>query len=78
MTYGELARQIKRGGPNLLAKPLELLTRWCKTNGLPAMASLVVEDATGLPAPGFTAVSRSEIPLLSLEQAKVCSSRHQL
>jgi hypothetical protein len=26
VTYGELAWQIKRGGPNPLAK-----TRWCKT-----------------------------------------------
>jgi hypothetical protein len=62
VSYGELAWQIKRGGPNPLAKPLELLTRWCKTNGLPALTSLVVQEATGLPAPGFTAVSRSEIP----------------
>jgi hypothetical protein len=31
-------------------------------NGLPALTSLVVQEATGLPAPGFTAVSRSEIP----------------
>jgi len=29
---------------------------------LPALASLVVEQATGLPAPGFTATSRDEIP----------------
>src|SRR5712671_6379707 len=59
VTYGELAWQIKRGGPNPLAKPLELLTRWCKTNGLPALTSLVVQEATGLPAPGFTAVEHA-------------------
>jgi hypothetical protein len=29
---------------------------------LPALASLVVEQATGLPARGFAAVSRDEIP----------------
>jgi hypothetical protein len=29
---------------------------------LPALASLVVERATRLPAPGFTAVGRDEIP----------------
>jgi len=31
-------------------------------HSLPALASLVVEQATGLPAPGFAAVSRDEIP----------------
>ena len=62
VTYEELPEAIKRGGPNLLAKPLGLLSEWCKANELPALASLVVERATGLPAPGFTVVSRSEIP----------------
>jgi hypothetical protein len=45
-----------------LAKPLALITRWCQHHSLPALASLVVEQATGLPAPGFAAVSRDEIP----------------
>ena len=62
VTYDALARRIKRGGPNLLAKPLALITRWCQHHSLPALASLVVEQATGLPAPGFDAVSRDEIP----------------
>jgi hypothetical protein len=62
VTYEELSRQIKRRGPNLLARSLDLLTQWCKASGLPALASLVVERSTGLPAPGFTAVSRGEIP----------------
>lgn len=62
VTYDALARRIKRGGPNLLAKPLALITRWCQHHSLPALASLVVEQATGLPAPGFAAVSRDEIP----------------
>jgi hypothetical protein len=61
-TYAALSQQIMRGGPNLLAKPLDLLTQWCKSHGIPALASLVVEQTTGLPAPGFTAVSRDEIP----------------
>jgi hypothetical protein len=62
VTYDALARRIKRGGPNLLAKPLALITRWCQHHSVPALASLVVEQATGLPAPGFAAVSRDEIP----------------
>jgi hypothetical protein len=62
VTYDALARRIKRGGPNLLGKPLALITRWCQHHNLPALASLVVEQATGLPAPGFAAVSRDEIP----------------
>jgi len=62
VTYDALARRIKRGGPNLLAKPLALLTRWCQQHSLPALASLVVEQTTGLPGPGFAAVSRDEVP----------------
>jgi len=33
VTYEQLARRIKRGGPNFLAKPLDalnLFTRWCR------------------------------------------------
>ena len=56
VTYDDLARRINRGGPNLLARPLDLITRWCQQHSVPAIASLVVEQATGLPAPGFTAV----------------------
>jgi len=62
VTYDALARRIKRGGQNLLTKPLALITRWCQHHSLPALASLVVEQATGLPAPGFDAVGRDEIP----------------
>jgi hypothetical protein len=62
VTYDALARRIKRDGPNLLAKPLALITRWCQRHSLPALASLVVEQATALPAPGVAAVSRDEIP----------------
>jgi hypothetical protein len=61
VTYDALARRIKRGGPNLLAKPLTMITRWCQHHSLPALALLVVEQATGLPAPGFAAVSKDEI-----------------
>ena len=62
VTDDALARRIKCGGPNLLTKPLALITRWCQHHSLPALASLVVEQATGLPAPGFDAVSRDEVP----------------
>ena len=60
VTYEDLARRINRGGPNLLARPLDLITRWCQRHSVPAIASLVVEQATGLPAPGFAAVTRDE------------------
>jgi hypothetical protein len=62
VTYDDLARRVKRGCPNLLPEPLALITRWCERHSLPALASLVVERATRLPAPGFTAVGRDEIP----------------
>jgi hypothetical protein len=51
VTYDDLARRVKRGGPNLLAKPLALITRWCVRHDLTALASLVVERATRLPLP---------------------------
>ncbi len=62
VTYDDLARRIDGGGANLLARPLELITRWCGRHSVPAIASLVVEQATGLPAPGFAVVSKDEIP----------------
>jgi hypothetical protein len=62
VTYGALAQRVKRGGPNLLKEPLDCITRWCTRHGLPQLASLVVEQSTGMPAPGFTAVAHSEIP----------------
>jgi hypothetical protein len=68
VTYDALARRIKRDGPNPLAKPLALITRWCQNHSLPALTSLVVEQATGLPASDFVAVSREEI---SREQGRV-------
>jgi hypothetical protein len=61
VTYDALARRIKRGGPNLLANPLALITRWCQQHSLPALACLVVDGTTGLPAPGFAAIGRHEI-----------------
>jgi hypothetical protein len=68
ITYGELASTINRGGPNFLAEPLDCLTRWCTRNGQPHIASLVVEQTTQMPAPGFTAVARDAI---RAEQEKV-------
>jgi hypothetical protein len=62
VTCDDLARRIDRGGPNLLARPLELVTRWCQRHSLPAIAALVVEQATGSPTPGFAVVSKDEIP----------------
>jgi putative restriction endonuclease len=62
VTYDALCRRIKRGSPNLLARPLDMIARWCQRNELPALASLVVEPTTGLPAPGFMSVSRGEVP----------------
>jgi hypothetical protein len=45
ITYGELAGAVNRGGPNLMAQPLDCLTRWCTRFGQPQIASLVVEMA---------------------------------
>lgn len=61
VTYDDLGHRIDRGGPSLLAGPLELIARWCQQHSLPAITSLVVEQATGQPGPGFTTVNRDEI-----------------
>jgi hypothetical protein len=42
--------------------PLELITRWCHNHSLPVIASLVVEKATGMPAPGFGEIRKDEVP----------------
>jgi hypothetical protein len=68
VTYGELAKRIRRGGPNFLSEPLDCIVRWCSRNGLLQLTALVVEQITAMPAPGFTAVAHSEIPA---EQEKV-------
>jgi hypothetical protein len=62
VTYDDLACRIDQSGPELLSGPLELVTRWCHTHGLPAIASLVVEKATGVPAPGSAEISKDDIP----------------
>jgi hypothetical protein len=61
VTYEELAKKIRRGGPHFLSGPLDSIARWCSRNGLPQLTTLVVEQVTGMPAPGFTAIARSEI-----------------
>ena len=43
LTYDALARRIKRGGTDPLAKPSTLVARWCQHHSLPALASSVVE-----------------------------------
>src|ERR1700680_4049952 len=62
VTYDALAHRINTGGPKLVVKPFALIARLCQLQSLPALASLVVEQTTGLPAPGFVAISRDEIP----------------
>ena len=68
ISYGELAGAVDRGGPNLMAQPLDCLTRWCARTRQPQIASLVVEQETGLAAPGSDVVPRNLIPA---EQEKV-------
>lgn len=70
ITYGQLAAAVNRGGPNLMAQPLDALTRWCTRFDQPHIASLVVETATAMPGLGFTAVPRE---MIAAEQEKVWS-----
>jgi hypothetical protein len=69
--YRELSQKMHFGeaGP-LLAGPLGRIMHWCQREGLPALTSLVVEKATGLPSTGLTTVSASEFPA---EQQRVFS-----
>ena len=61
ITYGVLAAAVDRDGPNLLAEPLDCITRWCTRHGLPQLASIVVKMETGMPEPGFSAVAPDAI-----------------
>ena len=61
VTYDALARRIKRGGSNLLAKPLALITRWCQHHSLPALASLVVVAGQSADAVGIRNASQDQL-----------------
>jgi hypothetical protein len=52
VTYEDLAERAHQQDKGLLTPPLDLVSGWCQANGLPALTLLVVETATGKPAPG--------------------------
>ena len=52
VTYGELAKDIGYGAPNLMSGPLELIFRYCKAHQCPDLTVLVVTQATGKPGDG--------------------------
>lgn len=65
ITYGLLSDKMGgyaggRGG--ILAHPLGCIMRWCQTNELPALTTLVVDSQTGLPSVGLTTVENNQFP----------------
>jgi hypothetical protein len=60
-TYDALARRMKRWRPKSFGQAIGPDYTMVPAPQLTALASLVVEQATGLPAPAFDAVSRDEI-----------------
>jgi hypothetical protein len=54
ITYGELAERLgyagaDHNGAGILGPRLDPIMRWCLTNGLPDITTLVVSQRTGLP-----------------------------
>jgi hypothetical protein len=68
VTYEELAQRAHQQDKGLLAPPLDLVAGWCQANGLPALTLLIVETATGKPAPGVDATREGNV---AAEQDKV-------
>jgi hypothetical protein len=56
-------------GP-ILAHPLGRIMNWCDREGLPALTSIVVEKATGLPSTGLSTVAHNAF---AAEQQRVFS-----
>lgn len=54
MTYGQLAGILNYGGAGVFAGTLDHIKHWCDREGHPALTTLVVNQATGLPGEGFT------------------------
>jgi hypothetical protein len=44
--------------PEPIARPSDLVSPSCQHHNVSAIACLVVEQATGLPSPGFSAISQ--------------------
>ena len=60
MTYGQVSSLI--GVPRAgFGKLLEPIQSYCITNGLPPLTILVVQQESGLPGPGFTGASASDL-----------------
>lgn len=58
ITYKGLAQLIGMGA-GTLARPLGHVMRYCETNDLPALTSLVVKTGRGKPGTGLTSVTPS-------------------
>ena len=57
LTYGDLADILGFGGAGVLAQILGLIMNYCKSNNLPPLTILVVNQNTGLPGEGLTTVA---------------------
>lgn len=56
VTYGELADIIGFGGAGVLAHPLGHIMNYCQKNELPPLTSIVINQESGAPGVGLTAI----------------------
>jgi hypothetical protein len=66
--YRQLGNMMHFGVGPILAGPLDRIMRWCDREGLPALTTLVIEKATGLPSSGLTTVPGNNF---SAEQQRI-------
>lgn len=55
-TYGDVANILGYGGAGVLSQTLGLIMTFCRNNALPPLTVLVVNQETGLPGEGLTAL----------------------
>ena len=56
LTYGELAGILEFGGASVLGRFLDPVMRYCRINELPSLTIIVVNQETGQPGTGLSAI----------------------
>ncbi len=62
ITYMELSLRIGGPMPRFSAIYLNEIARWCQKNQWPSLASIVVNEKTGVPGPGYSKLHAGGVP----------------
>ena len=67
LTYGEVADYLGFNGAGVLAHPLGYIMNYCLNHDLPPLTTLVINQETGAPGAGLTAIQEYD----SLDLARI-------